>query len=112
VRVVELGLAGLLAIAGIRSLWTWSRRRFESTDIADHLLYALYLTGRVGLWFSLAGFFVIYAWVDAAGASLRDFQWYGLVPLVLAGMQLVAGWFLGHREARTGGGPPSVSPPP
>jgi hypothetical protein len=102
VRVVELSLAALLAAAGLRSLWTWSRRRFEGTDVIDHVLFALYLTGRVGLWFALAGFFVISASVDARGQpaldELRPYRWYLLVPLMLAGLQLVAGWFLGRRE--------------
>jgi hypothetical protein len=98
VTVLEIVVAGLFALAGLRSLWVWSRRRFEGTDVTDHLLYALYLTGRVGLWFSLAGFFAIYAMVDASGQSLRSYRWYGLVPLLLAGMQLLAGWFLGRRQ--------------
>ncbi len=106
-RVVELSLAGLLAVGGLRSLWAWSRRRFEGVDLVDHLLYALHLTGRVGLWFSLAGLFVIYASVDAHGQPAMDeldpFRWYLIVPLGLAGLQLVAGWFLGHREPREPG---------
>ena len=101
-RAVEITIAALLTLAGLRSLWTWSRRRFEGADIVDHLLYALYLTGRIGLWFALAGFFAIYASVDANGApaldELRPYRWYLIVPLVLAAMQLVAAWFLGRRE--------------
>ncbi len=101
-KAVELSLAGLLGLAGLRSLWAWSRRRFEGADVVDHLLYAMYLTGRVGLWFSLAGLFLIYASVDAHGQPAMDeldpFRWYLVVPLALAGMQFVAGWFLGHRE--------------
>jgi ABC-type Fe3+ transport system permease subunit len=101
VRVVELSIAGLLALAGLRSIWKWSRRAFEGTDVVDHVLYALFVTGRAGLWFSLAGFFVIYASVDARGRAavdeLEPFRWYLVVPLVLAGLQLAAGWFLGRR---------------
>ena len=107
-RVVELAIAGLLALAGVRSLWKWSRRGFESTDVVDHLLYALFLTGRVGIWFSMAGLFLIYASVDATGQpaldELEPFRWYLAVPLVLAALQLLAGWFLGHREPRSGDG--------
>jgi hypothetical protein len=104
VTVLEVAIAALFVLAGIRSLITWSGRRFEAVDVADHALYALYLTGRVGLWFAFAGFFAIYAWVDASGQSLRRYQWYLIVPLVLAAMQLVGGWFLGHRSP--GAGPP------
>jgi hypothetical protein len=102
VKVVEVALAALLALAGLRSLWSWSRRRFEAVDVVDHVLYALYLTGRIGLWFAFAGLFAIYASVDTRGVAalddLRPYRWYLLVPLVLAGLQLVAGWFLGRRE--------------
>jgi hypothetical protein len=102
VKVAEIAIAVVLTLAGLRSLWIWSRRRFEGADVVDHLLYALYLTGRIGLWFALAGFFVIYASVDTPGVpgldALRPYRWYVLVPLFLGALQLVAGWFLGHRE--------------
>jgi hypothetical protein len=113
VKVLELAIAGLLAAAGLRSLWTWGRRRFEGTDVVDHVLYALYLTGRVGLWFSLAGLFALYASVDTRGQpaldELRPYRWYLVVPLALAGLQLVAGWFLGRREP--GSSRPATRPP-
>jgi hypothetical protein len=101
-RVVELTIAGLLIVAGLRSLWAWSRRRFEGTDVIDHLLYALYLTGRIGLWFAVAGFFLISASIDAHGQAALDelerFRWYVMVPLVLAVLQLVSGYALGRRS--------------
>jgi hypothetical protein len=101
-RVVELTIAGLLIVAGLRSLWAWSRRRFEGTDVIDHLLYALYLTGRIGLWFAVAGFFLISASIDAQGQPALDelerFRWYVMVPLVLAVLQLVSGYVLGRRS--------------
>ena len=101
-RVVELVLAGLLALGGIRSLWVWSRRRFEGDDPMDHFLYALFVTGRVGLWFAFAGLFAIYASSEARGRAavdeLSEYRWYFVVPLVLAALQLVAGYFLGRRR--------------
>lgn len=100
-RLVELVIAGLFVLGGLRSLWTWSRRRFETADVTDHLLYALYLTARVGLWFAFAGFFLIYASVEARGRpgldELAPYRWYIVVPLGLAAIQLLAGWFLGRR---------------
>jgi hypothetical protein len=102
-RVVELTIAGLLILAGLRSLWAWSRRRFEGTDVIDHLLYAFYLTGRIGLWFAVAGFFLISASIDVHGQAALDelerFRWYVMVPLVLAVLQLVSGYVLGRRSS-------------
>jgi hypothetical protein len=104
VKVVELAIAALLTLAGLRSLWAWTRRPFEGIDVVDHLLYASYLTGRVGLWFSLAGFFLLYASVDTRGQpaldELKPYRWYLIVPMALAALQLVAGWYLGRREPR------------
>ncbi len=101
-RVVEIVLAGLFALGGMRSLWYWSRRRFEGADLTDHVLYALFVTGRVGLWFAFAGLFAIYASSDAHGRAavdeLGELRWYFSVPLVLAAVQFAAGYFLGRRE--------------
>jgi uncharacterized membrane protein len=98
--VVELVVAGALALGGLRSLWTWSRRRFEGTRVADHVLYALYVTGRVGLWFAFAGLFLIYSLTSVDGKPTSDiarFRWYFMVPIGLAVVQLLAGFALGRR---------------
>ena len=101
-RVLELVIAIAFTLGGLRAIWYWSRRRFEGTDVVDHLLYALYLTCRIGLWFAFAGFFFIYASIDVQGRAALDdleaYRWYLLVPLVLGAGQLVAGWFLGRRS--------------
>ena len=100
-RVLELVIGIVFTLGGLRAIWYWSRRHFEGTDVVDHLLYALYLTGRIGLWFAFAGFFFIYAAIDVQGRAALDeleaYRWYLLVPLVLGAVQLVAGWFLGRR---------------
>jgi hypothetical protein len=100
--VIELVLAVAFAAGGVRSLWVWTRRPFEGRDVTDHLLYALFVTGRVGLWFAFAGLFAIYASSDATGRAATDelsgLRWYFVVPLVLAAMQLGAGYFLGRRR--------------
>lgn len=105
-RIVELAIAGLLVLGGLRAVWYWSRRPFEGSDMVDHLLYALYLTGRIGLWFAFAGFFLIYASIDVQGRAALDdleaFRWYLMVPLVLGVMQLLGGWFLGRRSPADG----------
>ncbi len=120
-RPFELAIALVFIAGGLRSLWVWGRRPFQGIDVVDHVLYALYLTGRIGLWFAFAGFFLIYASIDVQGRAALDelaqYRWYLIVPLALAVLQLGAGWFLGRR------GPPDgpadaandgaeVSPPP
>lgn len=110
-RVVEIGLAVTFALVGVRSLWTWGRRRFEGTDVTDHLLYALFVTGRVGLWFSFAGLFALSASIRARGRAALDelerYRWYLLVPLGLTAVQALASWFLGRRGAGVPRHPPA-----
>ena len=102
-RVVEVVLAGLFALGGLRSLGVWTRRRFEGADAVDHALYALFVTGRVGLWLALAGLFAIYASSDALGRAavdeLTELRWYFVVPLVLTAAQVLAAYFLGRRRS-------------
>lgn len=110
-RPVEATIAVVFTLGGIRSLWYWLRRPFEGTDVVDHVLFALFVTGRVGLWFAFAGLFWIYATLDVQGRAaldeLEQYSWYLLVPLALAVLQLGAGWFLGRR-----GDGAEATPPP
>jgi hypothetical protein len=93
-------MAAALGAAGIRSLVVWTRRGFAGTDVRDHLWFAAFVTGRVGLWLSLAGLFAISAASDARGRAamdeLAELRWYALVPLVLAAVQVAAAHFLGR----------------
>ena len=114
-RRLEFVIALVFAVAGIRSAIHHARRPFDSRDPRDQLLYALYLTGRVGMWFAFAGLFLILAFAGVADPTpdpvtgrlviedASDFAWYVIVFAVLGAMQLLAGWFLGHR----GDGSPS-----
>jgi hypothetical protein len=107
-RRFEFAIALLLTGFGIRSLWYWARRPFESTAIRDHLLYAVYRTGRVGMWFAFAGLFFLFAFVGASDPEPNPitgelvvghpskYAWYVVVFAVLGAMQLLGGWFLGH----------------
>lgn len=114
-RGVELAIAAVLAGFGVRSLVHWARRPFGSRDPRDHVLYALYVMGRVGLWFAFAGMFLIFAsaattdpvtgeQLHAPGQAFEDaveqYRWYVLVPAALAAVQFVAGFFLGRRAER------------
>jgi hypothetical protein len=95
VNVFEVVVAALLALGGVWSFAKWVRRPFASTSLRDQLLYALYLTGRVGVWFGLAGFFLGYALLDEP----QRFRWYIYVPIGLAIMQLLAGIALGRSRS-------------
>lgn len=110
-RLFEVGVALALALAGARSAWGWARRPLDGGSVGDQVLYALYRTGRVGLWFAFAGLFALYAVIDAGGRAFIDeadrFRWYVFVPLGLASMQLLAGLALGRRGSEA---PESVRP--
>jgi hypothetical protein len=107
-RPFEFAVALVLTAFGIRSAVYWARRPFESTAIRDQLLYAVYLTGRVGMWFAFAGLFYLFAFVGASDPEPNPitgelvvehpskYAWYVIVFAVLGAMQLLAGWVLGH----------------
>jgi hypothetical protein len=102
VKVFELCMVLLFAGLGARSAWYWIRRPFESRQVSDHLLYALFVTGRVGLWLSVAGAFAIFLSIDTQGRAFTDdageFRWYVVVPGLLAFAQLLAAVLLGRRS--------------
>lgn len=107
------GLMVVVFVAlALRSGWYWLRRPFESRAIADHVLYAIFVTGRVGLWLSVAGAFAIFLSLDTQGRAFaddaNDFRWYVLVPGFLALLQLVGGVLLGRR----GDAPQGATRPP
>lgn len=97
----ELSMAVIFTALGLRSSWYWVRRPFDSREIVDHVLYAMFVTGRAGLWLSVAGAFGIFLSLDTQGRAFtedaNDFRWYVLVPGFLAGLQLVGGALLGRR---------------
>ena len=102
-KAFEITLVVVFAALGVRSLVHWVRRPFESRDPRDHVLFALFVTGRVGLWFALAGLFMLYASIDTQGRAfiddVRQYDWFVLVFVVLAALQLLGGYFLGRRSA-------------
>ena len=74
-------------------------RRHEHVTL-EHLLYALHVTARVGIWFALAGFFVGYALVD----DPQQLGWFALVVIGLAGVQLLSAFYLSRTPRSTPGG--------
>jgi len=99
VNVFEIVVVAVCTALGVRSLVYWLRRPFEGRDVTDHLLFALFVTGRVGSWFAVAGVFTLYVISDAEGVDgLRKFAWMAIVLVALAAVQLVASFLLGRRS--------------
>ena len=107
-HVIELVIASILGLLGIRSLVYWLRIDFPATTVSEHVLFSLHVMARVGTWFGLAVAFLGYAVVSEP----QRFRWFVAVILVLAGVQLLTAASLGlgvtSRERRGGG--PSEEP--
>ena len=91
-NTVEAAVGAVLAVVGFRSLVVWSRRPFESRSFRDQLLYALFRTGRIGVWFALAGIFFAYA----VSKNDQDLRALVLLPLALAAVSAWCGYALGR----------------
>ena len=54
------------------------------------------------MWFALCGLFLLYASVDTQGRAftddVRQYDWFVMVFIVLAALQLLGGYFLGRRS--------------
>jgi hypothetical protein len=74
--------------------------------VADELLFAAFVTGRVGTWLLASGMFVLFGTIHTVGRAYTDdasqFGWLFIVFLALGAMQLLAAWFLGARDAWSG----------
>jgi len=90
-HAVELVIAAILGLLGIRSLVHWLRVDFPATTVAEHVLFSLHVMARVGTWFGLAVAFLGYALVSEP----QRFRWFVAVILVLAGVQLLTAASLG-----------------
>jgi hypothetical protein len=95
--IFSLAVVVLLVAGGVRSFIYWSGRGLEKgADSKRLVFFAVFITGRVGVWFSLAGFVVILSLVaDASG-----FKWFIVVPGLFAVAQILSSYALAH------GGPP------
>jgi hypothetical protein len=84
----------------------WLRTDFDAASVGERLLFTLHAAARAGMWFAFAGLFVGDAVVDES----QDLRWYVLVPIGLAGVQLLSGLALGMsaregvRTVRSGNG--------
>ena len=97
---LEVIVATVFGLLGIRSLVYWLRRPIESTARRDLVLYALFVAARAGLWFALMGLFLLFASVESQGRAFIDdagsFNWYFIVLAVPAALQFVTGFLLGR----------------
>jgi membrane glycosyltransferase len=92
VNIGALILAMLLAAGGVRSLLHWRGRAPSSSETSQVLLYAAFVTCRIGFWFALAGFVVVLGLADDP-FSLR---WLVGFPAALALGQIVTAYLLGR----------------
>ncbi len=107
---VELAVAAILGTFGLRSVVYWVKRPFDSTDVRDHALYALFLAGRVGLWFALSASFLVLARDTGTRFGEEAAPGFAVLSgperlfvvafLALGALQFVAGYFLGRRRPR------------
>ena len=106
----ELIAAAVFGLLGIRSLVHWLRRPMELDTRREQVLYALFVVSRVGIWFALAGLFLLYASVETEGRAFADdaseFRWYFVVLAIPAALQFVTSFLLGR--SRPPGGDPGA----
>lgn len=104
VSLVELTIAVVFLALAVRSAVYWMRHRVESKDTTDEVLFALFVTGRVGTWLMAAGLFLLFGSIDVRGRAYTDeagsYSWLFIVFLLLGALQLIAGWFLGARRTQ------------
>ena len=99
-------VAGLLALVGVRSLVHWLRRPFHPSTLGERLLYVLNITCRAGFWFALAAFFLAWAVVDEP----QTVGGFIVLPIALAGGQLLTGFLISRGDGVEGGADPPPSP--
>ena len=108
-----VALAIVFGALAVRSAIHWGRRPFASPAIGDHVMYALFVVSRVGLWATLAAWFLLTSQTQpeladyqaeraSADAARLRFWWIGAIFLVCAGVQFVTSWFLGRRSDEAG----------
>lgn len=102
VSPVELTIAIVFLGLAVRSAVHWMRHHVATQDTTDEVLFALFVTGRVGTWLLAAGLFLLFGSIDLRGRAYTDeagsYSWLFIVFLLLGALQLIAGWFLGARN--------------
>ena len=68
----ELVFAIVFAALGVRSAVYWFRHPVVAIDLTDELLFAAFVTGRVGTWFLASGMFVLFGTIHTVGRAYTD----------------------------------------
>lgn len=101
---VELVLALVFLGLAVRSAIYWARHRFGGDDAVDDVLFAAFVTGRIGTWLLASGMFILFGSISVRGRAYTDeagqYAWLVLVFLGLGAMQLLGAWFLSVRGGR------------
>ena len=99
---MELVVAIVFLALAVRSAVYWMRHRVQTEDTTDELLFALFVTGRVGTWLLASGLFILFGSITVRGRTYTDeasrYSWLFIVLLLLGATQLIAAWFLGARR--------------
>ena len=107
-KIVALVLGAAFAALAVRSAIHWVRRRPPLRDTRDELLFAAFVTGRVGTWAVAAAMFLVFGTISAVGDpyvdEARGFAWLFFVFIGLGALQFVAAAFLGLRDRAHRGG--------
>ena len=97
---VEWIAAMVFALLGIRSMVHWLRRPLTSDVRRDRILFALFVMGRAGLWFALAGLFLLYGALKVQGRAFTDdagdLRWYVAILAIPSALQFVTAFLLGR----------------
>jgi hypothetical protein len=105
-KIVALVLAAAFAALAVRSALHWFMHRPPLRDTPDELLFAAFVTGRVGTWTTAAAMFAVFGTISAVGQAYvdeaRGFSWLFLVFIALGAIQFLAAWFLGSRDRARG----------
>ena len=93
--VVELLLAALFGMLGVRSAVASLRMTEPEDSPSTRLLVALHGAAGAGAWFALSGAFIGAALVAKAYAP--SFRWLGVVAIALAGVRMLVAYRLSSR---------------
>jgi hypothetical protein len=101
-KIVALVFAAVFAILTVRSAIHWMRHRPPLRDTPDELLFAAFVTGRVGTWAVAAAMFFAFGTISTIGQAYADeakgFWWLFLVFIGLGAVQFLAAAFLALRD--------------